>query len=132
MGSMAKAKPKSKPKRQSGSRSRDCGDAGSDADVFNRSLAIKLRWGLETAIDARERIARALPGIGPRRINALLKEFGAIISRAYALVYDQLERRQSEGDGRQAVAEIDPRLSAENAATLYQQARYSAWRDGLS
>jgi hypothetical protein len=125
------AKAKSKPKRRSGPRPRGGGDAGS-ADVFNRALAIKLQWGPETAIDVRVRIARALPGLGPRRIGALLKDFGAIISSAYAVVYDQLERRQSEGDGRRAVAALDPRLSADNAATLYQQARYSAWRDGLA
>ena len=45
-------------------------------------------------------------------------------------VIDQLETKQTEDVGRQRVAEIDPRLSAANAATLYTQARVSAWRDG--
>jgi hypothetical protein len=43
-----------------------------------------------------------------------------------------LEQKLGEEIGRRRVAEIDPRLSADNAAMLFTQARVSAWRDGYS
>jgi hypothetical protein len=131
----AMAKAKSKTKRKTGVKPGCVVEDARNAEaveVFNRGLAIQLEWGPEMARDVRVRIAEAIPGLGPRRIDALVKEFGPIISQAHRVVYEQVEKHQTEDDGRRAVAAIDRRLSADNVATLYTQARYSAWRDGLA
>jgi hypothetical protein len=99
-------------------------------DPFNRALAVFLEWGPQQSIDVRKRIAKAVPGLRPAEIKRLLSEFGALRSAACRIVEEQVERHQSEEDGRSRVAGLDPRISPANASSLYHEARYSAWRDG--
>jgi hypothetical protein len=100
------------------------------ADPFNRALGIFLEWGPAQSIDVRVRIKKALPALRPAEIKKLEAEFWELVSAACRIVEEMVERHQSEDDGRRRVAEIDARVSSENAAVLYNQARYSAWRDG--
>jgi hypothetical protein len=100
------------------------------ADPFNRALGVFLEWGPAMATPAPERIAKAVPGLRPAEIKKLVSEFWTLVSTACRIVEEQVEKHQTEEDGRGRVAAMDPRVSAENATLLYQQARYSAWRDG--
>ena len=100
-------------------------------DVFNRGLGVFLKWGPAQMIDARERIARAAPGLTGPQVRKLVAEFERLQSAACRIVEEQVEKHQTEEDGRRRVAELDERISAENASLLYHQARYSAWRDGF-
>jgi|RhiMethySRZTD1v2_1073278.scaffolds.fasta_scaffold22558_2 hypothetical protein len=99
-------------------------------DSFNRALGMFLKWGPEQQVDIRERIAKAVPGLQPAEIRALLSEFEALRSAACRIVEAQVEKHQAEEDGRSLVAALDARMSATNASLLYHEARYSAWRDG--
>jgi hypothetical protein len=100
------------------------------ADAFNAALAVFLKWGPAQATPVRERIAKAAPGLRPAEIKKLLSEFDALRSAACRIVEEQVEKHQAEEDGRNRVASLDARISAENASLLYHEARYSAWRDG--
>jgi hypothetical protein len=100
------------------------------ADPFNRALGVFLKWGPAMATPAPERIAKAVPGLRPAEIKKLISEFWTLTSAACRIVEEQVEKHQTEEEGRDRVATMDPRVSAENATLLYQQARYSAWRDG--
>ena len=99
-------------------------------DPFNRALGLYLEWGPAQATPVRERIAKALPGLRPAEIKKLLAEFSGLVSASCRIVEEQVEKHQAEEDGRNRVASLDARISPENATLLYQQARYSAWRDG--
>jgi len=99
---------------------------------FNRGLAAYLQWGPARATPIEQRLAKMLPHLAKPAVARLLRAYGEIESAAHRCVIDQLETRKPEDAGRQAVADLDPRLSADNAATLYTQARISAWRDGYS
>jgi len=101
------------------------------ADTFNKAFAIYLEWGPATVTPARERIAKAIPELRPAEIKKLVLEFNALLNAACRAVEEQVERHKTEDDGRLEVANLDARLSSDNAATLYNQARYSAWRDGF-
>ena len=100
------------------------------SDPFNRALAVFLEWGPAMDIPVEKRIAKVLPRATKSQIAAMIKEFTNLQFSASAIVIDQLERKQSEDQGRSRVAELDPRLSPENSATLYTQSRIHAWRDG--
>ena len=65
-----------------------------------------------------------------RRAGPLPAEADALISAACRIAEEQVEKHQTEEEGRSRVAALDPRVSAENATLLYAQGRYSAWRDG--
>ena len=99
-------------------------------DPFNRALGVFLEWGPQQQVDIRERIAKAVPGLQPAEIKKLLSEFATLRSAACRIVEQQVEKHQAEEDGRSLVAGLDPRISEANSSLLYQQARYSAWRDG--
>jgi hypothetical protein len=101
------------------------------SDPFNRALGIFLEWGPAQATPVRERIAKALPELRPAEIKSLLSEFAALVSASCRIVEEQVEKHQTEEDGRNRVASVDARVSPANATLLYQQARYSAWRDGF-
>jgi hypothetical protein len=90
-----------------------------------------LEWGPAQAIDVRERISKAVPGLSRTEIEKLLVEFSNLQSAACRIVEEQVEKHRTEEDGRRQVAELDERLSAKNASLLYHQARYSGWRDGF-
>jgi|SRR5687768_11745983 len=100
-------------------------------DAFNRALRVFLEWGPAQAVDIRVRLAKAVPGMKPAEVKELLLEFDALRSAACRIVETQVEKHQTEEDGRRLVAELNPQMSPENAATLYFEARYSAWRDGF-
>src|SRR5262245_56933864 len=100
------------------------------ADPFNRALGVFLEWGPAMATPVPERIKKAVPGLRPAEIKTLISEFWTLRSTACRIVEEQVEKHQTEEEGRDRVAAMDPRVSAENATLLYQQARYSAWRDG--
>jgi len=101
------------------------------ADTFNTAFAVYLEWGPATETPLRERIAKAIPGLRPAEIKKLIAEFDGLLSAACRTVEEKVERHQAEDDMRRSVADLDPRISAENASVLYNQARYSAWRDGF-
>jgi hypothetical protein len=101
-----------------------------EADPFNRALGTFLEWGPARAINVRVRIAKALPELRPAEIKKLISEFDALISAACRIAEEQVEKHQTEEEGRSRVAALDPRVSAENVTLLYVQERYSAWRDG--
>ncbi len=101
-------------------------------DQFNLGLEEFLRWGPTMSIPIEQRLEKLLPDHAAAQRSKLIKEYAEIRSSASAIVIDQLESKQAEAQGRQRVAEIDPRISPDNAAMLYTQARYSAWRDGYS
>src|SRR5256885_1840933 len=92
-------------------------------DEFNRGLAAYLEWGPAKATPIEKRLAKLLPHLSKPAIAKLIRTYSDIESAGHRCVIDQLETRKTEEVGRQAVAEIDPRLSADNAATLYTQAR---------
>lgn len=102
-----------------------------NVDAFNRALGVFLEWGPAQQSDVRERIAKAVPRLSHTEVGKLLAEFGSLRSAACRIAEEQVEKYQTEEDGRKRVAELDERISAENASVLYQQARYSAWRDGF-
>jgi hypothetical protein len=99
-------------------------------DGFNQGLAVYIEWGPQQAKPVEQRLARTLPELSAKAIGELIKEYREIVWAAHRAVIDQLETKQPEDVGRQRVSDIDPRLSAANVATLYTQARVSAWRDG--
>ena len=101
------------------------------ADAFNIALGVFLEWGPAQQDDIRDRISKAVPGLARTELKKLLAEFANLRSAACRIVEDQVEKHQTEEDGRRQVAELDARISAENASLLYHQARYSAWRDGF-
>ena len=100
-------------------------------DAFNRALKVFLEWGPAQAVDIHERLAKAVPGLKPAQVRKLLGQFDALRWAACRIVETQVEKHQTEEDGRRLVAELNPQMSPENAATLYFEARYSAWRDGF-
>jgi hypothetical protein len=100
------------------------------SDPFNAGLAMYLEWGPSRTEDIHKRLAKANSKLTAKAIKAMVIEYSQINSSAHAIVIDQLERKQSEEAGRDAVSKIDSRISPENSATLYSQARISAWRDG--
>jgi len=99
-------------------------------DVFNRGLGVFLEWGPAQGGDLRDRIRKA-SGLTGSEVGKLIAEFERLRSAACRIVEEQVEKHQVEEDGRRRVAELDERISAENASLLYHQARYSAWRDGF-
>ena len=99
-------------------------------DPFNRALAVFLEWGPAMAIPVEQRIKKVLPDVTTKEIGELVKRFIEIKFASSAIVIDQLERKESEEEGRRRVAAIDSRISVDNAAMLYTQSRVSAWRDG--
>ena len=99
-------------------------------DPFNRALKVFLEWGPAREVPVEERIRKVMGRATKKEIGELIKRFTEIQFAASAAVVDQLERKASKEDGRERVAAIEPRMSAENAATLYTQCRVSAWRDG--
>lgn len=102
-----------------------------NSDVFNRALAAFLKWGPAQRLDPCTRIAKASPGLSRPEVEKLVKEFESLRSAACRIVEEQVEKHDSEENGRNRVSTLDDRLSSENASLLYQQARYSAWRDGF-
>jgi hypothetical protein len=102
-----------------------------DAERFNRGLAVYIEWGPARAIPIEQRLTKVLGNLSPKAMKDLIAEYGQIQSTACAIVNDQVERHQTEDIGRSGVAAIDPRLSSDNAAALYTQARVWAARDGL-
>lgn len=100
-------------------------------DAFNRGLAVFLEWGPAQEGDLRDRITKATSGLTRPAVGKLVAEFVRLRSAACRIVEEQVEKHRTEEDGRRQVAELDERISAENATLLYQQARYSAWRDGF-
>ena len=100
------------------------------ADPFNLALAVFLEWGPAQQTNIRERLAKALPRLTRTELKKLIAEFETLQSAACRIVEEQVEKHQTEDDGRSRVSALDPRISAENASLLYHQARYSAWRDG--
>lgn len=101
-----------------------------ESDPFNRALAVFLEWGPAMSIPVEQRLAKVLPRATKAQIAAMVKEFSNLQFSASSIVIDQLEQKQSEEQGRSRVAALDPRLSPDNAATLYTQSRVYAWRDG--
>jgi hypothetical protein len=99
-------------------------------EPFNRALGEFLKWGPAQNTDLRKRIAKALPRLRPADMKKLISEFDALRSAACRIVEEQVEKHQTEEDGRRRVAELDARISGVNASLLYHEARYSAWRDG--
>ena len=99
--------------------------------AFNRALGAFLEWGPAQQEDLKLRIARVVSTLTRPQIKKLIEEFDSLRSDACRIVEEQVEKHQAEEDGRRRVAELDYRLSAENASLLYHQARYSAWRDGF-
>ena len=102
-----------------------------NADPFNRALEVFLEWGPAQQSDVRERIAKAVPRLNRAELRKFVAEFTSLRSAACRIVEEQVETHRAEEDGRRRVAELDERISAENVSVLYQQARYSAWRDGF-
>lgn len=102
------------------------------SDPFNRALAAYIAWGPEAATPVETRLKRLRPKARPAEIRKLIAELRDIVAAASRAVIDQLETKQSEDTGRAAVARIDSRISPDNAATLYTQARVAAWRDGYA
>ena len=100
-----------------------------DDDNFNRGLSVFIQWGPERARPIEQRLAEALPSHSAAQIAQLIKDYGRIESTANQIVTAMVEARQPEAEARRRVAEIDPRLSADNAAHLFTQARYWAWKD---
>ena len=100
-------------------------------DAFNRALGVFLEWGPAQQEDLKLRIAKAVSTLTRPQVKKLIAEFDSLRSAACRIVEEQVEKHQAEEDGRRRVAELDDRLSAENASLLYHQARYSAWRDGF-
>jgi len=101
-------------------------------DPFNRALAAYIEWGPSSAQPIDVRLKRIFPKARPAEIRKLIAELRDIVGAASRAVVDQLESKQTEDVGRSAVERIDPRISPDNAATLYTQARVAAWRDGYS
>jgi hypothetical protein len=101
-----------------------------DAKLFNRGLAVFLKWGPAQAKPIEQRLAKVVGKLSAKAMAQVIREYGEIQSSACARVIEQLETHQSEEVGRNAVAAIDPRLSSKNASTLYSQARIWAARDG--
>jgi hypothetical protein len=99
-------------------------------DPFNRALATFLEWGPAMEIPVEQRLKKVLPRATKKQISDLIKTFTGLQFSASSIVIDQLERKATEEDGRSRVAALDPRLSPDNAATLYSQSRIYAWRDG--
>ena len=106
--------------------------APSENDRWNAGLLAYIEWGPQRSKPDEQRVAEAMPGVSSAQIAELVEEFGRIDSAAHRIVIEMLEQKLGEEIGRRRVAEIDPRLSADNAAMLFTQARVSAWRDGYS
>ena len=100
------------------------------SDRFNLALGVFLRWGPEQCIDLHTRLAKADPNLTPPEMKKLVAQFEELVSASCRIVEEQVEKHQTEEDGRSRVAALDNRMSAVNASLLYHQARYSAWRDG--
>ncbi|HET9215513.1 MAG TPA: hypothetical protein VFR18_00960 [Terriglobia bacterium] len=100
-------------------------------DAFNLALGVFLEWGPVQQDDIRDRISQVVPGLTRTELKKLLAEFASLRSAARRIVEEQVEKHRTEEDGRRQVAELDSRISVENASLLYHQARYSAWRDGF-
>src|SRR6476469_4615435 len=98
-------------------------------DPFNRALTVFLKWGPSMSIPAEQRLAKVLPRATKKQIADIINTFTDLQYSASSIVIDQLEKKESEEQGRSRVAALDPRLSPDNAATLYTQSRISAWRD---
>jgi hypothetical protein len=94
------------------------------------ALGVFLEWGPGQNIDLHKRLAKAIPRLTPSEMKKLVAQFEKLRSASSRIVEEQVEKHQAEEDGRSRVAALDNRMSAVNASLLYQQARYSAWRDG--
>lgn len=95
--------------------------------AFNRGLAAFLDDG-----GSSDAVIKAFPKLPEAALKKLVAEYRDIFSAACRCVINYLEERKTEDVTRDAVAEIDKRVSAKNATLLYAVARTSAWRDGYS